>query len=86
MSMTSEALLKYLAVVFLFLLMVGSAAVAGLEIIEGLTPNVYAISIMSSGLGYALTAAGVLHGSAISQFATDSANSNASTVVEAARR
>lgn len=80
--MTSEALLKYLAVVFLFLVMVGALVIAGIEIVQGQVPSPYAISILGTGLGYAMTAAGVQHGS----FIVQSAASQAVAVVTTAQQ
>lgn len=77
--MTSDTLLKYLAVVFLFIVMVGAFIIAGIEIVLNEPPNPYAISILGTGLGYAMTAAGVAHGSSIVANATANATNAVTT-------
>lgn len=71
----TDVLLRTLAILFLFMLMVGCMLVVGYEIINNQQPTPYAMAILGSGLGYAINAAGVSHGSSIVQSVTGLPNS-----------
>lgn len=82
-EMTPELLLRYLAIVFLFVVVMGATCVVGLEIIIGNPLSPYAFTIIGTALGYAMTIGGVLHGTTLSQNATNNAiqeTSNMTTV------
>lgn len=68
--MTPEILLRYLAIIFLFLIVIGSCVLVGYEILVGKPLSPYAFTIIGSALGYALSASGVEHGANISATAT----------------
>jgi hypothetical protein len=63
--MTPDTLMRYLAVVFLFLVVLSAYVVFALDILYSRQPDIYVTDIVYAGLGYAMTTAGVTHGSKI---------------------
>jgi hypothetical protein len=55
----NSAFTRFLATLFLFLVLVGASVIAGIEIIVGQPLNTYAIALVSGGLTYSLTLLGV---------------------------
>jgi hypothetical protein len=57
--LTNSATTRFMATLFLFILLVGAAAIAGIEIVQGKPLNTYAIALLSGGVTYSLTLLGV---------------------------
>ena len=63
--MSPDVLTRYLAIIFLFVVMIGSFVVAAYQISQGLQPNAYIMDVLGAGLGFSMTTAGVAHGAMI---------------------
>jgi len=57
--LTNGGLTKFLAIAFLFLLAVGALLVAGIEILQGMPINPYAITVIIGAYGTATTIIGI---------------------------
>jgi hypothetical protein len=57
--LVGSALTRFMATLFLFLVLVGASVIVGIEIIENQPLSPYAIALVSGGLSYSLTLLGI---------------------------
>lgn len=60
--MSSDSLMKYLSVIFLFIVLSGCFVVVAIEILNNQSPSPYISNVLGAGIGFAMTTAGVAHG------------------------
>lgn len=58
----NSTLTRFLANIFLFVLVIGSAGVAGIELVQGRTPDLFVVAILSTALGSSIKILGISAG------------------------
>jgi hypothetical protein len=58
----NSTLTRFLANIFLFIMVVGSAGIAGIEILQGQSPNVWLVGILGTALGASIKILGISAG------------------------